>query len=261
MSDDPDSRSAYGQDAEIAEYRALSVSAVVGLIFGLLAPTALIGPLLWGVPLLGVLISAVALRRIARDAPLLVGRKAALAGLMLSILFAAAAPANWFLYRRLVRGEARQFAGQWFDFLAHGRPDEAYQLKIYPPYRQPFDDQLRVFYHDNPRWQKELDNFVGQPLTRALLALGQAARVRHFETSRQEHGGQRSVVYQVYAVTYLDEKDGRKKTFFVGLKLERVRLDNGRANWYITAIEVDFLPDALKQDPHGGAETRTGRRA
>ena len=76
------------QDAELAAYRAVAGQAVVGLIFGLLAPLALVDPLLWAVPALGVLLSGWALRRIRRSEPALAGRKMALAGLVLSLLFA-----------------------------------------------------------------------------------------------------------------------------------------------------------------------------
>ena len=90
------------QDAQLAEYRAVAGQAVLGLIFGLLSPVALIDPMLWVVPLLGVFFSVWALRRINKYAPAMIGRKAALVALALSLLFAAAAPADWLIYRKMV---------------------------------------------------------------------------------------------------------------------------------------------------------------
>ena len=49
------------QDADLAAYRALAPQAVVGLIFGLLAPLAMVDPLLWAIPLLGTILSALGL--------------------------------------------------------------------------------------------------------------------------------------------------------------------------------------------------------
>ena len=253
------------QDAELAQYRALSTLAVVGLIWGLLAPLAMIHPLLWGAPLLGILFSGLALRRIARYAPALVGRKAALLGLTLSLLFGTAAPANRLVYRWLVRREGRQFAFQWFGFLARGQPQKAYQLTLAPKYRQPLDDKLWDFYREGPRWQEELEHYVARPLVRTLLALGEQARasgepirsgptqvamgekavVRYYQTTSQWQTGEGDRVVQVYAVTYQDDQGDERKTFFVALNLQRVKLETGRANWHLDGVRDGFRPPGL----------------
>ena len=44
-------------DADLAAYRALAPQAVAGLIFGLLAPLAMVDPLLWALPALGTIFS------------------------------------------------------------------------------------------------------------------------------------------------------------------------------------------------------------
>lgn len=67
----------------------------------LLSPLWLIAPLFWllPVPLLGILFSALALRRIKLHAPVMAWRKAALLGLMVFLLFSTAAPAHRLCYR------------------------------------------------------------------------------------------------------------------------------------------------------------------
>ena len=65
----PDVHITDAEDAELAAYRALAGQAVLGLIFGLLAPLALVDPLLWGIPALGVLLSGWAIRRIKKSDP------------------------------------------------------------------------------------------------------------------------------------------------------------------------------------------------
>jgi len=225
----------------------LSGWAVAGLIFGLLAPVAVIDPMLWLVPPVGIVLSGLALRQIARRAPETLGRKAALWGLTLSIFFGTAAPANWFGYRWMVRREARQFASAWFEFLIHDQPHKAYQLTRHPKYRQPLGDELWEFYRGDPRWEGQLIAYVDRPLVHTLLALGEKAQVRYYETAQEDYTGQNAEVFQVYAVTYDD--GGEKKTFFVALKMERIKLESGGANWRLASTKHDLMPKGLREGP------------
>jgi len=220
------------EDAEIARYRALSASAMAGLLLGLLSPLALLAPPLWSVPLLGILVSGWALGRIARNASALAGWKAALAGLLLAMLFLAAAATDRIAYRLRVCGQAQRFAFQWFEFLAGGHPQKAFQLKLHPRLRRRFDEQLWDFYRDDPHWQKKLKDYVRPgSLPRTLLALKDKARIRYCRTTNHDQFGDRDRVDQVYAVTF--DEDGRRKTFLVGMRLQRVKLPEGRANWQV----------------------------
>ena len=56
-------------DEEVARYRAISSLAVAGLLAGLLSPLALFATTLWLVPLAAILLSGLALWRIANCAP------------------------------------------------------------------------------------------------------------------------------------------------------------------------------------------------
>jgi hypothetical protein len=219
------------QDAELAEYRALAGQAVLGLIFGLLAPLALVDPMLWSLPALGIVFSGWALRRIKRNAPAMSGRKLALSGLMLSLLFLAASPADWLIYRRMVDAEARQFAPLWFKYLAQDAPQMAHELTMAPQSRPPLDDRLWALYRNNARSRQRLEYYVKMPLVRTLLALGPKAQVRFYQTTAQARDGDDDVVDQVYAVTY--EEEGERKSFFVLVKMTRVKLRGGGAGWRI----------------------------
>jgi hypothetical protein len=231
-------------DDEVLKYQAVSGQAVAGLIFGVAAALAFIHPALWIVPVAGILVAGLALWRIARDAPALVGRKAALAGLMLSIFFATAAPSGWFAYRALMRREARQFAQVWFDFLRRDHPHKAHQLTRHPRYRLPLDESLWVAYEEGSDPRNELENYVLRPEVHALLALGDKARVRYYHTEGQGTVEGHESLYQVYAVTY--DEAGGKKTFFIGLSMERYRLlSTGRAYWRVLRSEGGIRPVAL----------------
>ncbi len=234
-----------GQDVEMAAYRALSGLAVAGLICGLLSPLWLIDPMAWvlPVPLLGLLLSVLALRRIRLSAPVLVGRRAAQVGLLLCLLSGTAAPSHWLCYRWAVRREARRFAQQWFDLLAHGQPGKAYQLTQHPTFRQPLDARtLEKLYAQRSPAREELDNYCNQGLISALLALGQRAQVRYYQTEGVAGSGQRDTVIQTYAVTYRDPETGEKKSFFVSLELLRHRFDSGQAEWQLSQARDGFTP-------------------
>ncbi len=232
------------QDAEIARYRSVSAAAVASLIVGLLSPLAMLDPLFWILPPLGILLSALALWQVAQNAPAMLGRKAALAGLTLSLLFAAAAPTNWAVYRYLIRQEARQYAGYWFEFLAQDQPHKAYQLTVHPEYRKPLDDELWDVFRDDPQWRSKLEDYVSDSLVRTMLHLGTRAHVRYCDSMHHARNKKLDSLSQAYAVTYDDA--GEKKTFFVGMKLERVQLPSGRAAWYLEATNDGFVPEILQ---------------
>ena len=185
----PDVRITDPQDTELAAYRALPGQAVLSLILGLVAPLALVDPTLWTVPLLGVIFSRWALRRIRQNAPAMAGRSLALTGLALSLLFLAAGPTYWYAYREFLRNEARQFCALWFKYVAQDEPQKAFQLMVAPQDRQPLDDRLWDFYRRTPSSRKLLEGNVQTPVLRTLLALGPGAHVRFYRATDQWREG------------------------------------------------------------------------
>src|SRR5664280_2461772 len=153
----PDVHITDSQDVELASYWPLAGQAVLGLILGLLAPLAMIDPMLWAIPMLGAFFSWWALRRIKSSFQAMIGRKIALWGLALSLLFLTAAPADWLSYRWMVCKEARQFAALWFKCITQDEPQKAHQLTVAPQTRQPLDNHLWAFYRNNPRQRQELE--------------------------------------------------------------------------------------------------------
>jgi len=228
------------QNDDIAGYRELCVTAVVGLVLGVLSATALVDPLMWFVPVVAAVVSAVALRRIARSESVLVGRKRAMAGLMLAVLFGVAAVTDYTVYRHLVRQQGQRFAEEWFALLMAGEPQKAYQYLMPPDERHPPDGDLWKFYRESDHYHRQLLAFAKRPEVRTLVALGSNALVRYYETDGQMSSGERDELFQAYAVTYDDA--GKRKTFFIGLTLTRHHLDDGRAAWQIIDVHKDFTP-------------------
>jgi hypothetical protein len=238
----PDVHITDAEDGELAAYRALSGRAVLGLVCGLLAPLAMVDSLLWILPALGVLLSGSAIRRIKKSDAALTGRRMATAGLILSLVFAAAAPTNWLVYRRMVRNEARQFSALWFQFLTHRQPQKAFQLTVAPPVRQLLDHRLWAFYRTDTRQRQQLENYVKTPLIHTLLTLGPRAEARFYQTTGQTRENNNDEVEQVFAVIY--EEEGEKKSFFVAVRAMRQKMATGEAAWRIinaAGVRADAL--------------------
>lgn len=234
------------EDPDAAQYRAVSGFAIVGLLAGLLSLLAMAVPLLWAVAILAFIVNLKALRHIAANAPALLGRKAAIAGLACSAVALFAAPADWIVYRAMVRQEAQRFADLWFEYLRADQPHRAHQLTVEPTSRDPLDERLWNAYRDE-MGRSMLQQFVLKPEVRTLLALGDKATVRYYATESQWVEGDRDQVYQTYAVTYPDS-DGLK-TFFVGLLLQRqVDTPTGFAYWHIPRTAGGVKPKHLGGD-------------
>jgi hypothetical protein len=238
----PDVRISDRQEAEYATYRALVGQAVAGLLFGLLAPLAMLAAGFWAMPAFGVFFSIWALRRIRRDAAARTGQRLAWTGLSLSLLFAAAAPTDWLVYRHAVRQEARQFSALWFRYLVHDEPQKALQLTVPPQSRQPIGEGLWAFYRSTPKARQTLEGYVKTPLVRALLALGPRADARFYESTDQAHDDNNDLVSMLYAVTY-EGGEGEKQSFFVNVQALRTKLADGSADWRILQTTGPVKPE------------------
>jgi hypothetical protein len=226
-------------DADMVRYRALSGLAVVGLVLGIASALDLLVPMFWIMSVLGAVVSGLALWRIRRNAATLTGRRLAQCGLLLSIAFGVAAAVDGFVYRRLFRQEARQFAATWFDYLLYQKPpapQKSLELTRPPAFRQPLDDRLWDFYRRSARRRDELETYVNSPLVRTLLALGPKAEVRYYSSLHEDLGGEGETIDLIYAVSY-DAPEG-KTTFFVDLELKRIKVEGGRASWQLSHADV-----------------------
>jgi hypothetical protein len=228
------------RDDPADEYRALSGLAVVGLLLALASPLAFFSIALWLIPLAGVAVSAWALVRINADDSGLVGRKAAVAGLVISALVLAAAPADWFVYRWMLQREARQYAEIWLRLLRDNEPHKAHQLAVNPAERLPLDTHLWNAYEEASR-REELEAYVKEPAVHSLLDLGPKAQVRFYQIGTIDSREGVDSVQLYYAVTF-PEGDA-KKSYFVRLQLGRVPLDKPRrSDWYVGSCEAGVLP-------------------
>ncbi len=113
-------------------YRAISGWAIAALVLGLLSGVALVGPVLWSVPLAALLAAGIAMWRISRSGGELVGWNLAVLGLLLAIVFGVAAPTRIAVRRHWLETRGRIFADEFIELLKEGKGFGAYQL-LQPP--------------------------------------------------------------------------------------------------------------------------------
>lgn len=203
----------------LPEYRPPSILALAGLLIGVASVVVLVEPGAWPVPLLGAVVSAVSLLRIARPDSRLTGRGVAMVGFGLSVAMGVAAPANRFCYDKLIRREAEQFGYRWFELLRRYEPDRAFELTKHPENRLPPSNN-----QDAPDTQRQraLEAYMTSPVVQKLLTLGEKAEIRYERTEGQDRAIDGDLVTLVYAVT--SDEAGRTETFHVALILVRLRL-------------------------------------
>ena len=230
------------RDGEIAQYKSVCATAVLGLLLGLLAPLAILNKTLLAVPLLGIVVCGVALWRIARNPAGLVGRKAAIVGLILSCLFAASTSSHRRYGEWLLSREAEQFASIWLKQMAENRPYSACQLFLNRDERRVIDDKLEDFYLNHPKLRHDMDEqYLGRPHIAELLALGSKAKVRSVRTMAVVHKPQLDYVIQVYTISYPDGDE--QATLPLQLSLERKQHADATASWKI----VNVIPEPSEE--------------
>ncbi len=239
--------SADAADRDLVEYRSVCGLSVVAAIAGGLSALALLDPALWSVPVVGIGLSLAALRRLARNEEL-IGRRGAIAGLVLSLLFLSSASAWWFLERWQLRSQGLRVAEAYFELLRSGQPVLAHQLTTHADVRVPLDDEEAIWelYREDQFALVELDRYLESPVVRTLVALGPEAHIRHYGSDGSASGSSTRTFFEVFTVTF-DSQEGRK-TFFVRLSLERApRHRTEGYGWRVTDIDGGVRPRAFEE--------------
>lgn len=239
----PDDRSVISDEAPELSYRHVSGWAVGGLCGGALSALAMTGQLFWLIPPVAVAINVAALREVRRHGRQMIGRRAALAGLALALIFGLSAPLQGPIHRWSLRAAAIDLARQWFIALRENEPHKAHQLALPQWTRMPADEALVARYAED-KARRALANYIDQPAIGLLLRLGKRAQVRYYGNTSVAPGDEEEKVVDLYAVTV--EQGGRRTSFFVKLVLMR-RLDLLRRVWSWQVSTAEFVPSAPEQ--------------
>lgn len=164
-------------EGDLLQYRSVSRAALLALLLGLLSPLALVSPLLWPMPVVAIAVSLLALRNLSTHTTELIGRSAAIAGLVIAVFFGAWAPARNISRSWLLQSQARPLTDEFIDLFLSGEIHQAHQLTLPPAQRRPPETSLDEFYKNNETAHDQLDRFLTGEATQRLLSLGAGAKV------------------------------------------------------------------------------------
>lgn len=217
----------------VAEYRSVSLLAVLAVILGVASASAMVTDSLLIVPLLGIIISLLALWRIARSDGQQVGRSLALVGLALSLAIGAGVYVRGMTLKRLLAEESQTWGAEWCDLLMDDEVVTALELTVPPNSQRPFNDSLQEYYATNDAAAKRLQEFEEEELVKALRAAPEGSKivagaVKGFAPAEQ---GSFLVLQQFEMQPPVGE--GNPVRFQLQLKRVRLRGIGGNA-WYLS---------------------------
>jgi hypothetical protein len=227
-------RSAAANDGPI-QYRAVSGLAVLALALGIASAAAMVGPVLWFVPIVAAIVALVAMRRI-RASEDLVGWNIAFLGLLLAILFGIAASARTISRQYWLDTRAEQFSDCFFEFLQQNKPHAAHQLRERPGVRKPLTDTLSKAYESDPESQKSFEKFVADEPVKTLLEAGKQAEVERIATEllgRDDRSDHIAVRYEITPGA------GRKTLQVITAVKRNLDSTTGRETWQIENVSVE----------------------
>lgn len=178
---------------ETSNYRPVSRLAVVAAAAGVVASLALVTPLFWILPLVGVALAIAGLADVTRTGAEKAGRSAALLGLALSVGFGAQAVTASLVSRSISGSRVRAVTNVWLDALQENRlPDAQSMLAPHLLPRAESDEHQHGSDghpgHDGDEKQPSIDSL---PAVMAIIGCGKAA-VRDVRcTGRDEETGER----------------------------------------------------------------------
>ena len=242
MSQEPlDSRAEPSELDAVVEYPAVSRLAVLSLLLAIGACGAVFSPLLVCLAVAGALVAIAALWSIARAQRPLLGRKAAVAALLLSVLFGV-----WGVTWRMVRQEilyaqAKEHADKWLQLLRTGHLREAYQLHLTQENRQAPGTDLEEFYKGDRDARFEYDAyFRGEPL-RQIVETGERGQVRFLQNENvlnESYSGQKTdIVTLRYALDYAEENQPRTLTLLLNV-VRVVNNQGAEAHWEMRGVQT-----------------------
>jgi hypothetical protein len=159
-------------------YRTISGWAIAGLVLGMLSAAAVVGPILWLIPVFGIAISCIGLAKIKNSEGQLSGWGVAVLGLLLALFFGAAGPARSITRRIWLESRAQRFALAFVDQLEQNKPIAAHQLTRPAAARKPFVAEEPEPYAKDPDAKKDYDAFSKLEPVKFLLAEQKHADVK-----------------------------------------------------------------------------------
>ncbi|MBC8870050.1 MAG: DUF4190 domain-containing protein [Planctomycetes bacterium] len=228
------------EEENVLHYRSVSRIAVISLLLGLLSFTAIFSPVLWCVPIVGVMLAVVALRTIRKEQAVVVGRGAAQVGLALGLVFLTFAATRDFVRQRALYRLARPHTSKWVDELVReGHLHEAHQLHLPQRQRQTRGEDIEAYYEGDEDARRDMQAFFETPPLSKIVELGRRGTLRFVADEDigvyHDSGEKIDVVVQRYAIDY--EADGQPQTLSFLVSISRkYDTDHDDARWQIQDV-------------------------
>lgn len=221
--------------AELTEYRSPQPLAVLALALGLLSFLAVFRPLFWIVPLLAFIFGMIGLWLLAGD-PQKVGRKAAICGMALALLFGAWGPSRYLSRQWWLSHQARVYADTWLELIRQEKFREAHQLHGRQVERAGEGVTLDEFYRADKYAQSNYHLFFESEPLKSLSELAKSAQIMFERTEDYETEVDFDRVTLRYRVTA--NQDERKSSLPIRLVLRREPiLETADSQWFVESVQ------------------------
>jgi hypothetical protein len=223
-------------DPDLIDYRPVSGWGLAALLIGVASVAALVHPLLWCVPLSGVVVSLIALRRIERSQVKVLGRKAALIGLALSVIYGVAAPVRLKSREHWLSMRAERLADEFLEDLRTQQVDRAFALMLRSVEKMPTHRPKAAGDTAEPEPQNPLQLFLSEQPVATLSSLGAQAHRKRLQTVILPTEDNRQPVGVLYEVRGAAANDA--KPLEVLIYSEEIVDGEGQERWWITRVST-----------------------
>lgn len=221
--------------AEVTEYRSPQPLAVLALVLGLLSFLAVFRPLFWIVPLLALIFGMIGLWLLSGD-PGKVGRKAAIWGIALALLFGAWGPSRYLSRQWWLSRQARVYADTWLELIRQEKFREAHQLHGRQAELASEGVTLDEFYRTDKYAQTDYHVFFGSEPLKSLSELAKNAQIVFERTEDYETEVNFDRVTFRYRVTA--NRDEREYSLPIRLVMRREPiLETADSQWFVESVQ------------------------
>jgi len=171
----------------------------------------------------------------------MLGRKAAVAALLLSVLFGVWGT-TWRLVReQMIYAQARQQADKWLQLVQAGRLQEAHQLHLAHENRQAPGADLKEFYKNDREVRFDFESyFRGEPL-RQIVQAGEGGDLRFLQREKllnEIYASQKTdLVTLRYALDSPGQDPSQRLVFLVQIA-RKVASDDTEAHWELRGVQL-----------------------
>jgi hypothetical protein len=216
------------------EYHSPQPLAIITLALGLLSFLALFRTTLWIFPIVTLVLGLVSLRTLAGQTEK-IGRKAAVAGMVLAVFFWGWAAAYDIVREQWLIGHAREYADAWLELLQQQKLREAHQLHVSRGKRAEGNISLEEFYKKQRYAQSDFESFYDKEPLKDIAEFAPHAKFTYDGSRDRVSDPYSERVVLRYIATYDSHGQARTLPFRV-LLLRRVDLSTGDHYWEVEGV-------------------------